>query len=106
MLHTQSYGAQVFERCASSADNKLYNPAGNTAERMLQDIIYASIFGLYFIVWVGIATLVGLLVTASIAVLTMRGIYVIPVKWHVISARITIVLALLHVIMAMFVYLP
>jgi cytochrome b561 len=78
----------------------------DTAERMLQEIIYAAVFGLPFIVWVGIATLVGLLVTAAIAVLTMRGIYVIPVKWHVISARITIVLALLHVLMALFVYLP
>ncbi|MBW2972713.1 hypothetical protein KY359_06785 [Candidatus Woesearchaeota archaeon] len=62
---------------------------------------YFRILGLSVVVWLGMLALLCLLFTATISVLNKKGNHKIPMKWHPIMARVTIVLALLHFILAM-----
>lgn len=72
---------------------------------MIGDIAYFQILGKPLIMWSGIATLISLLSTATIAILNKRGINKIPFKWHPIMARTTIVLGILHGLMGLSTYL-
>jgi len=63
---------------------------------MFAEITYMEIFGKPLIMYLGIVTLLCMLVTATIAILTMKGIRKLPVDWHIWGARITILLALVH----------
>jgi hypothetical protein len=59
------------------------------------------IFGLPLAIYLGAATLVSLLATATIGMLVLREGSDVPFGWHVNVARLTIVLAFIH---AMIVY--
>lgn len=72
---------------------------------MLQEITYYLIFDKPLILYLGILTLLSLLVTASIAVLNKKGIRVIPFRWHAACAALTILLALIHGILGLLAYL-
>ena len=63
---------------------------------MLENITYYQIFGKPLIMYLGIITLLSFLFTASIAVMTRRGITLIPFKWHPRMAILSIILALIH----------
>jgi hypothetical protein len=63
---------------------------------MFEDISYFLIFGKPLILYLGILTLLAFLMTASIAVMTMKGIRIIPFRWHSRCAVFAIILALVH----------
>lgn len=68
---------------------------------MPQSIAYYQIFGFPLIMYGGIMTISCLLITATIGHLHMKGSTRIPMKWHFIMARITILIAVLHGILGM-----
>jgi hypothetical protein len=68
---------------------------------MIEEIIYFPILGIPLIVWLGVVTLLLLLGTAAIAWLNMRGMHAVPVKWHMILARISIGFAILHAVLGL-----
>lgn len=63
---------------------------------MLREIAIFPIFGKPLIMYGGIITLFCLVATALIAILNQKGIIKQAFGWHVWMARITIVLALVH----------
>lgn len=63
---------------------------------MFTQISYQLIFGKPLIMYMGIATIISLLVTASIGYMNYKGHTFIPLKWHFFMAKITLVLALIH----------
>ena len=71
---------------------------------MFENITYAPIFGKPLILYLGIVTLISFLVTASIAVMTLKGIRTIPFKWHPRLAVFSICLALIHGTLGMLLY--
>jgi len=72
---------------------------------MLQDVTYYLIFGKPLILYLGVLTLLFLLVTASIPVLNKQGIRILPIRWHAVCAGITILLALIHGILGILAYI-
>ncbi len=71
---------------------------------MLQNITYFPIFGLPLIVYLGILTLFSFLLTASIALMNIKGKNWIPFKWHSRLAIFSICLAIIHGALAILVY--
>jgi hypothetical protein len=71
---------------------------------MLEEISYYPVFGIPLIVYGGILTLVSLLITAAIMVLNKRGITKISIKWHHWMATVTVVLGLIHGLLAILAY--
>jgi hypothetical protein len=71
---------------------------------MLQNITYFLIFGKPLIMYLGILTLLAFLFTASIAVMTMKGIRTIPFRWHPRCAVVAIILALVHGLLGLLAY--
>ena len=71
---------------------------------MFQNITYFLIFGKPLIMYLGILTLLAFLFTASIAVMTLKGIRKIPFKWHPRCAACAIVLALVHGLLGILAY--
>jgi dolichyl-phosphate-mannose--protein O-mannosyl transferase len=71
---------------------------------MLQEITYFMILGRPLLVWMGMLTLLAILLTAAIAVLNRRGVRTIPFVWHPRCAVIAVVLALAHGTLAMLAY--
>ena len=63
---------------------------------MFAEITYMEIFGKPLIMYLGMLVLLCMLTTATIAIVTMKGIRKWPVDWHIWGARITIVLAFVH----------
>ena len=63
---------------------------------MLQEISYYLLFGKPVILYLGVLTLVALVITAAVAVLNKAGIRTLPFAWHVRCAGVTLVLAVLH----------
>jgi hypothetical protein len=63
---------------------------------MLQEISFYLIFGKPLIMYLGILTLTGFLVTALIAVMNRHGIHVIPFVWHPRLAIFSIACAVIH----------
>ncbi|OPX64218.1 MULTISPECIES: hypothetical protein [unclassified Methanoregula] len=72
---------------------------------MLQDVTYYLIFGKPLILYLGVLTLLSLLVTASIPLMNKKGIRIVPFRWHPVCAGITILLALIHGILGILAYL-
>ena len=63
---------------------------------MFQEVTYYLIFGIPFIVYLGIITILMFIITASIALLRRKGKIKISVYWHYRLAYISIILALIH----------
>jgi hypothetical protein len=63
---------------------------------MISSIGHMIIFGLPIALYLGIATFISLIVTATLGMLVLKG-YKIPFKWHMRMAVITIMFALVHV---------
>jgi dolichyl-phosphate-mannose--protein O-mannosyl transferase len=63
---------------------------------MFQEISYYLIFGMPFILYLGIITIVMFTITALIAILKRRNKLKIAIKWHFRLAYISIALALIH----------
>lgn len=71
---------------------------------MFAEITYMQIFGKPLIMYLGIITLLCFLTTASIAILTMKGIRKFPIEWHIWAARISICLAFVHAFLGVSAY--
>jgi len=71
---------------------------------MLAEISYFMIFGRPLIMYLGIVTLLIVLITASIAILNMKGIDTIPFVWHPRLAVLSICLALFHGMLGILAY--
>jgi cytochrome b561 len=71
---------------------------------MLQELTYYLIFGIPFIVYLGIITLVFFVVTALIASLKRRKKIKIDIKWHFRLAYVSITLAIIHGILGILAY--
>jgi succinate dehydrogenase hydrophobic anchor subunit len=54
------------------------------------------VFGIPLIVYGGAFTLICFVITAAIAILTMKGIKRFPLKWHTTMAYISLALGLFH----------
>jgi hypothetical protein len=63
---------------------------------MFSEITYAPVLGKPLILILGVLTLLGFLLTASIAVLNHRRIRTIPFRWHLRCAVVSIGLAAVH----------
>ena len=63
---------------------------------MIGQIAYYSFLGFPLIMWGGFFTFLCLIATALIAILTVKNIKPLPLKWHTNLAIITIILASLH----------
>ncbi|WP_321506044.1 hypothetical protein [uncultured Methanoregula sp.] len=63
---------------------------------MFAEITYAPILGKPLILYLGVLTLLGFLITASVAIMNLRGIHTIPFRWHMRCAAVSIALALVH----------
>lgn len=63
---------------------------------MLNNITYYLIFGKPLIMYLGIVTLLSLMVTAYIGYSNFKGKSKIPFAWHPRIAAITILIALVH----------
>lgn len=63
---------------------------------MFQEITYYQIFGLPFIVYLGILTIFMFILTALLALLKRKGKIKIPINWHYRFAYISVILALIH----------
>ncbi len=72
---------------------------------MIAQIAYTQIIGLPIVAWLGILTLILLLITATIGLLNSKGNHAIPFKWHPIMAKTAITIALIHAIFAASLYL-
>ena len=72
---------------------------------MFQEITYFLIFGKPLIMYLGILTLLAILVTAGIAIMNKKGVHVIPFRWHPVCAGIAILLALVHGLLGILAYL-
>ena len=71
---------------------------------MFAVISYFMIFGRPLIMYLGIVTLLLFLITASVAILNMKGIDTIPFVWHPRLAVLSICLALVHGLLGILAY--
>ncbi|MDD1661884.1 MAG: hypothetical protein LUO97_07460 [Methanomicrobiales archaeon] len=55
-----------------------------------------TFFGLPLAIYLGAATLISLVTTATMGMLVLREGWNVPFTWHVNMARLTIALALIH----------
>ena len=63
---------------------------------VLKEISYMPVLGIPLIAWLGIATLISLIITAAIPAMNRAGIKTVPHKWHSRIAKLTIALAIIH----------
>jgi hypothetical protein len=71
---------------------------------MLENITYYPIFNIPFIVYIGILTIILLLITASTALLKRKQKIKLSIKWHYRLAYFSILLGLIHSILAILAY--
>lgn len=74
-------------------------------EFMLQDITYYMFFGIPFIVFLGIITIVLFVITALIALLKRKGMIKYSIKWHYRTAYLSILLGIIHSILGISIYI-
>ena len=72
---------------------------------MFQEITYFLIFGKPLIMYLGILTLLAILVTAAIAIMNKKGIRTIPFRWHPVCAVCAIPIALVHGLLGILAYI-
>ncbi len=71
---------------------------------MLSNIAYFMIFGRPLVLWLGLISLILIILAALIATLNMKfKIRVIPFKWHSRVAGIAVVFSLIHGILALWI---
>ena len=63
---------------------------------MLQEITYYLIFGIPFIVYLGIVTLFMFVITALLALFKRRAKTKISIQWHFRMAYLSILLGIIH----------
>ena len=69
-------------------------------------VAYTQVLGLPLVVVLGIILFISLCITASIAIMKRRGgLQKVPFTWHFWMARISILIALLHAILGISVYI-
>ncbi len=71
----------------------------------IQNLAYRMLWGLPLAGWLGIITYISLVATASVMVLTRKGIRRFSFSTHKNLARLTILLATIHFIFAISVYI-
>ena len=71
---------------------------------MLQDITYYLIFGIPFIAYLGIITIVMFVLTALFALLKRKGKTEISIQWHYRLAYLSIILGSIHGILGITAY--
>jgi hypothetical protein len=71
---------------------------------MFEQLTYFLIFGLPFIVYLGIITIIFFIFTALIAILRKRNKLKISIKWHFRLAYVSIILALIHSVLGIAAY--
>ena len=72
---------------------------------MLQDISYYLIFGLPFILYLGVVVILFLFFTSLIAFLRRKSKTKISIQWHYRLAYITILLGSIHGLLGLLAYL-
>jgi hypothetical protein len=72
---------------------------------MLAEIAYFQILGKPLIFFLGIITLLSFMFTATIAILNLKAITIIPFKWHPRMAITSLVLAIIHATLAISIYI-
>ena len=71
----------------------------------LQDLAYASFLGFPLIGYLGVFSYISLVATATVSLLTRRKIVKIPMRYHFRLAYLTLILATVHALFALAVYL-
>jgi hypothetical protein len=71
---------------------------------MLEEVSFYLIFGKPLIMYLGILTLSGFLVTALVAVMNRRGIHAIPFFWHPRIAVFSLACAIVHGILGVLLF--
>jgi len=71
---------------------------------MIIKIAYFLIFGKPLIFYTGILTILSFWFTASIGYLNFKGSHAISFKWHPLMAAISILLSIIHGILALSIY--
>jgi len=71
---------------------------------MLQEITYYLIFGIPFIVYLGIITILMFMLTALLAVLKRKGKMKFSIQWHYRLAYISIILGIIHGVLTVITY--
>jgi hypothetical protein len=72
---------------------------------MLNEISYYLIFGLPFIIYLGILVILMMILTALIAILRKKNKIKISVFWHYRLAYITIILGVIHGLLGLLAYI-
>jgi cytochrome b561 len=72
---------------------------------MLRDIAYAPIAGLPLVIWPGLAAMALFIAAATIMALNKFTKVRVPVKWHPRFAAAALIIALIHMILALSGYL-
>jgi uncharacterized membrane protein len=72
---------------------------------MFTNITFYRILGLPLLAWGGIITLILLILTAIVGYLTVKNIKPLPLKFHTKLAMITIILAILHGLLAILAFM-
>lgn len=67
----------------------------------IQQLAYSSYFGISVVVWMGILTYIFLIATAGVMVLTRKRIKRFSLKVHKNLAKITIIIATIHFLLAL-----
>ncbi|OIO08065.1 hypothetical protein CO115_02720 [Candidatus Falkowbacteria bacterium CG_4_9_14_3_um_filter_36_9] len=71
---------------------------------MINNIAFTLILGKPLMMYMGILTLFLLLSTATVGALNLKGISIIPFKWHPRLAMATIIMAIIHAIFGLSIY--
>lgn len=71
---------------------------------MFQEITYHLIYGIPFIVYLGILTILFFIITALLALFKRKGKIKISIKWHYRLAYISILLGVIHGLLGIMAY--
>jgi len=72
---------------------------------MFQEITYYMIFGIPFIVYLGIITILMFMATATLALLKRKGKIKYSIQWHYRLAYLSILLGVIHSILGISIYI-
>lgn len=72
---------------------------------MFYGIAYYNVAGMPLIVFIGLLTLLFLFLTGTVVMLNKRGYHRIPMKWHFIFGKVTVLLGIFHGVFGIFVYM-